>query len=195
MALHPTRRSILGGATVWLGSEPQALIVIIIADVWKTAPFVALLLLAGLTLVQPVRAEHPEPSRRALPNVVALYWDLSAVPAKANTEAVPHRGAATNVHHPNPHPRPLRPPTRRAQRGGGTPGPPPPHQSVTEPQGVCAASGERPVGGLGAHAPRAVRSRGTNRNRLWRDPGAAAVSRRHPICRGLTRLNGSWVIA
>ena len=34
--------------TVWLGEEPQALIVMIIADVWKTAPFMALLLLAGL---------------------------------------------------------------------------------------------------------------------------------------------------
>src|SRR5215204_3453587 len=38
---------IIGGDTVWLGSEPQALIVIIIADVWKTAPFMALLILAG----------------------------------------------------------------------------------------------------------------------------------------------------
>src|SRR5215212_3728319 len=34
---------ILGTDTVWLGSEPQALIVIIIADVWKTAPFMALI--------------------------------------------------------------------------------------------------------------------------------------------------------
>ena len=38
---------IIGGDTVWLGEEPQALIVIIIADVWKTAPFMALLILAG----------------------------------------------------------------------------------------------------------------------------------------------------
>ena len=37
--------------TVWLGSEPQALIVIIIADVWKTAPFMALLILAGLQVI------------------------------------------------------------------------------------------------------------------------------------------------
>src|ERR687898_1652456 len=42
---------ILGGDTVWLGSEPQALIVIIIADVWKTAPFMALLILAGLQVI------------------------------------------------------------------------------------------------------------------------------------------------
>ena len=43
--------TLLGGDTVWLGSEPQALIVIIIADVWKTAPFMALLILAGLQVI------------------------------------------------------------------------------------------------------------------------------------------------
>jgi multiple sugar transport system permease protein len=37
--------------TVWLGSEPEALIVMIIADVWKTAPFMALLILAGLQVI------------------------------------------------------------------------------------------------------------------------------------------------
>jgi multiple sugar transport system permease protein len=37
--------------TVWLGSEPQALMVIIFADVWKTAPFMALLILAGLQVI------------------------------------------------------------------------------------------------------------------------------------------------
>ena len=37
--------------TVWLGEEPEALIVMIIADVWKTAPFMALLLLAGLQVI------------------------------------------------------------------------------------------------------------------------------------------------
>ena len=34
--------------TVWLGSTPQAFVVMVVADVWKTAPFMALLLLAGL---------------------------------------------------------------------------------------------------------------------------------------------------
>ncbi|MGH2948775.1 MAG: carbohydrate ABC transporter permease [Solirubrobacteraceae bacterium] len=43
--------SVLGTDTVWLGSEPQALIVMIIADVWKTSPFMALLLLAGLQVI------------------------------------------------------------------------------------------------------------------------------------------------
>lgn len=43
--------SLLGTDTVWLGQQPQALIVMIIADVWKTAPFMALLLLAGLQVI------------------------------------------------------------------------------------------------------------------------------------------------
>jgi multiple sugar transport system permease protein len=43
--------TLLGSDTVWLGQSPQALIVMIIADVWKTAPFMALLLLAGLQVI------------------------------------------------------------------------------------------------------------------------------------------------
>jgi multiple sugar transport system permease protein len=43
--------TVLGTDTVWLGSEPQALIICILADVWKTAPFMALLLLAGLQVI------------------------------------------------------------------------------------------------------------------------------------------------
>jgi multiple sugar transport system permease protein len=43
--------TLLGTNTVWLGSEPQALLVMIFADVWKTAPFMALLLLAGLQVI------------------------------------------------------------------------------------------------------------------------------------------------
>jgi multiple sugar transport system permease protein len=40
--------SLPGGDVVWLGEEGYALAVMILADVWKTAPFMALLLLAGL---------------------------------------------------------------------------------------------------------------------------------------------------
>jgi multiple sugar transport system permease protein len=40
-----------GSDTVWLGDSPTALGVIIFADVWKTAPFMALLLLAGLQTI------------------------------------------------------------------------------------------------------------------------------------------------
>jgi multiple sugar transport system permease protein len=43
--------TLFGTKTVWLGSEPQALIIIILADVWKTAPFMALLILAGLQVI------------------------------------------------------------------------------------------------------------------------------------------------
>src|SRR5918995_1246052 len=42
---------ILGTDKVWLGEEPEALMVMIFADVWKTAPFMALLLLAGLQVI------------------------------------------------------------------------------------------------------------------------------------------------
>jgi multiple sugar transport system permease protein len=37
--------------TVWLGESPEALMVMIFADTWKTAPFMALLLLAGLQVI------------------------------------------------------------------------------------------------------------------------------------------------
>jgi multiple sugar transport system permease protein len=40
--------SLPGADIVWLGEEGYALAVMILADVWKTAPFMALLLLAGL---------------------------------------------------------------------------------------------------------------------------------------------------
>src|SRR5919205_195250 len=43
--------TILGTDTVWLGNSPEALIVMILADSWKTAPFMALLLLAGLQVI------------------------------------------------------------------------------------------------------------------------------------------------
>src|SRR3954464_5050450 len=43
--------TILGTDTVWLGDQPYALIVIILAGVWKTAPFMALLILAGLQVI------------------------------------------------------------------------------------------------------------------------------------------------
>ena len=40
-----------GGHTVWLGQNGYAMAVMIFADVWKTAPFMALLLLAGLQVI------------------------------------------------------------------------------------------------------------------------------------------------
>jgi multiple sugar transport system permease protein len=40
-----------GGDVIWLGEQGYALAVMILADVWKTAPFMALLLLAGLQVI------------------------------------------------------------------------------------------------------------------------------------------------
>ena len=40
-----------GGHVVWLGQSGYAMAVMIFADVWKTAPFMALLLLAGLQVI------------------------------------------------------------------------------------------------------------------------------------------------
>ena len=40
-----------GAHTVWLAQSGYALAVMVIADVWKTAPFMALLLLAGLQVI------------------------------------------------------------------------------------------------------------------------------------------------
>jgi multiple sugar transport system permease protein len=41
----------VGENVVWLGQEGYAMAVMILADVWKTAPFMALLLLAGLQVI------------------------------------------------------------------------------------------------------------------------------------------------
>jgi multiple sugar transport system permease protein len=41
----------VGSGIEWLGEKPYALIVMIIADTWKTAPFMALLILAGLQVI------------------------------------------------------------------------------------------------------------------------------------------------
>src|SRR5690606_23281584 len=46
--------SLLGiGDFNWLGQNGWAMFTIVFADVWKTAPFVALLLLAGLQIIDP----------------------------------------------------------------------------------------------------------------------------------------------
>ncbi|GAB0114205.1 carbohydrate ABC transporter permease [Acidisoma sp. C75] len=47
------RCGILHGYVDWLGSVQTALPTLILADVWKTAPFMALLLLAGLQTISP----------------------------------------------------------------------------------------------------------------------------------------------
>jgi ABC-type sugar transport system permease subunit len=47
------RASVLEEPLVWLGGAVAAWVPVILADVWKTAPFVALLLLAGLQTIDP----------------------------------------------------------------------------------------------------------------------------------------------
>src|SRR3954468_22506905 len=53
LGLVPTILDKIGIAenVVWLGQEGYAMAVMILADVWKTAPFMALLLLAGLQVI------------------------------------------------------------------------------------------------------------------------------------------------
>src|SRR5919112_1334523 len=48
--------ALLGTNTVWLGQEPHALIVMVLADVWKTAPFMALLLALIFRTLDALRA-------------------------------------------------------------------------------------------------------------------------------------------
>lgn len=60
---------LLGMERDWLGTHLSALTVIVAAEVWKTTPFMALLLLAGLTLVpeellQAARIDGAGPLRR-----------------------------------------------------------------------------------------------------------------------------------
>jgi len=43
--------SIFGSDTVWLGEPPPAFFVVVLAAAWKTAPFMALLILAGLQTI------------------------------------------------------------------------------------------------------------------------------------------------
>jgi multiple sugar transport system permease protein len=43
--------ALTGSEIVWTGSEVPSIIAIIIADTWKTAPFIALLILAGLQII------------------------------------------------------------------------------------------------------------------------------------------------
>src|SRR5918998_31980 len=53
LGLAPQILDVFGIAegVVWLGQEGYAMAVLILADVWKTAPFMALLLLAGLQVI------------------------------------------------------------------------------------------------------------------------------------------------
>ena len=45
---------LIEGPVVWLGGLETARVVIVVADVWKTAPFVAVIALAGLQTIDPI---------------------------------------------------------------------------------------------------------------------------------------------
>lgn len=47
----------IDGPITWLASMPEAWVPVVLADVWKTSPFVALLLLAGLQNIDPALYE------------------------------------------------------------------------------------------------------------------------------------------
>lgn len=64
----------VGSGPLWLGSEPYALLALVIADVWKTAPFIALLLLAGL---QTIPGEVYEASRIDGATPWQTFWRIT----------------------------------------------------------------------------------------------------------------------
>ncbi|MFD1546373.1 carbohydrate ABC transporter permease [Nonomuraea guangzhouensis] len=59
---------------VWLGQSGYAMTVVILADVWKTAPFVALLVLAGL---QVIPAELREASQLDGAGALRHFWNIT----------------------------------------------------------------------------------------------------------------------
>lgn len=64
----------LGTKVNWLGSPSLAMLAAIFADVWKTTPFVALLLLAGL---QVIPRELYQAARVDGAGTWALFWDIT----------------------------------------------------------------------------------------------------------------------
>ncbi|MFI1728629.1 carbohydrate ABC transporter permease [Streptomyces acidicola] len=56
---------ITGTDVVWLGQDGYAMTVVVLADVWKTAPFVALLVLAGLQVTRPSCARRRRSTAQA----------------------------------------------------------------------------------------------------------------------------------
>ncbi|WP_220140494.1 carbohydrate ABC transporter permease [Streptomyces sp. KM273126] len=65
---------ITGTDVVWLGQDGYAMTVVVLADVWKTAPFVALLVLAGL---QVIPAELREASQIDGASAFRHFWSVT----------------------------------------------------------------------------------------------------------------------
>jgi len=66
--------SILGQQILWATDGPQAKLAVIIADTWKTAPFIALLTLAGL---QVIPAEVYEAAKIDGANAWRAFWTMT----------------------------------------------------------------------------------------------------------------------
>ena len=82
------------GDKAWFADRWSALAVIILAEVWKTTPFISLLLLAGL-------AQVPEDLQEAAKVDGATTWQRFYKVTRAQHEGGDHGGAAV------PHPRRL----------------------------------------------------------------------------------------
>jgi multiple sugar transport system permease protein len=65
---------VLGTQVLWSTDGPQAKLAVIIADTWKTAPFIGLLTLAGL---QVIPAEVYEAARLDGANAVKQFWHIT----------------------------------------------------------------------------------------------------------------------
>ncbi|MGW0196411.1 carbohydrate ABC transporter permease [Nonomuraea sp. NPDC003201] len=77
LGLVSTMLSSLGltdAGVVWLGQSGYAMTVVILADVWKTAPFVALLVLAGL---QVIPADLREASQIDGAGALRHFWSIT----------------------------------------------------------------------------------------------------------------------
>ncbi|MDT7705726.1 MAG: trehalose/maltose transport system permease protein [Pseudonocardiales bacterium] len=66
--------SMLGQQILWATDGPQAKLAVIIADTWKTAPFIALLVLAGL---QVIPAEVYEAAKIDGANAWRQFWSMT----------------------------------------------------------------------------------------------------------------------
>ena len=89
--------SILGQQILWSTDGSQAKLAVIIADTWKTAPFIGLLVLAGL---QVIPAEVYEAAKIDGANAWRSFWSITLPAGQAGAAgggAVPHPGQPAHV--------------------------------------------------------------------------------------------------
>ena len=81
----------------WLGQSRQALMVMIIADTWKTAPFMALLFLAGLQVIPDDIYEAGQGGRGDRVAAVRQITLPLLTPAMLVALDLPHAGRAADL--------------------------------------------------------------------------------------------------